>query len=201
MIRPRRHRHVKPAVTLAIVLGLFVLCGGAKVVDRLSLGHLTIQVVPLTVLLVMGLVPAVALGTLTVLNVRNMALRTDQGRLVSTEWTGRVVTLHHPASARLYPISSTYGAIGELLVLASKPEDGAVVLVPNWWAESDLQALLERLRLKVRTEAPVFLGEISRRYPYARLPLSVRHPWLFSGTSVVLVIVYLGVMVYLDLRF
>jgi hypothetical protein len=56
-IRPNRHRHVKPAVTLAIVLGL--------------------------VLLAMGLVPAVALGTLTVLNVRNMALRTDQGRLVS----------------------------------------------------------------------------------------------------------------------
>jgi hypothetical protein len=27
-IRPNRHRHVKPAVTLAIVLGLFVLCGG-----------------------------------------------------------------------------------------------------------------------------------------------------------------------------
>jgi hypothetical protein len=134
-IRPNRHRHVKPAVTLAIMLGLFVLCGGAKVVDRLSPGQLTIQVVPLTVLLVMGLVPAVALGTLTVLNVRNMALRTDQGQLVSTEWTGRVVTLHHPASARLYPISSTYGSVGELLVLASKPEDGAMVLVPDWWAD------------------------------------------------------------------
>jgi hypothetical protein len=57
-------------VTLAIVLGLFVLCGGAKVVDRLSLGHLTVQAIPLTVLLAMGLVPAVALGTLTMLNLR-----------------------------------------------------------------------------------------------------------------------------------
>jgi hypothetical protein len=59
-----------------------MLCGGAKLVDRLSLGHLTIQVVPLTVLLVMGLIPAVALGTVTALNIRNMALRTDQGQLV-----------------------------------------------------------------------------------------------------------------------
>lgn len=88
-----------------------------------------------------------------------------------------------------------------MLVLASKPEDDAVVLVPNWWTESDLESLLARLHLKVRTEAPVLFGEISRRYPYARLPLSVRHPWLFSGTSVIFVIGYLGVMVYLDLRF
>jgi hypothetical protein len=51
--------------------------------------------------------------------------------LISTEWTGRVVTLHHPASARLYLISSTYRSIGQLLVLASKPEDSAVVLVPT----------------------------------------------------------------------
>jgi hypothetical protein len=200
-IRPNRGRHVKPAIALAATLGLFALCGGAKVVDRLSLNHLTIQVVPLTVLLVMGLVPAAALATLTVLNIRNMSLRADQGRLVSTEWTGRIVTLEHPASARLYPISSTYGPIGELMVLAEHPGDEAVVLVPRWWRPEELATLLHGLNLKIRNEPPIMLGELSRKYPRAHLPFSVRHPWVFSGGTTLFVIGYLGVMVWLDLRF
>jgi hypothetical protein len=200
-IRPRRNRHVKPAVALAVVLALFALCGGAKVVDRLSLGHLTIQPVTLAVLVAMGLVPAVALGTLTALNIRNMALRTDGHGLVLTEWTGRVVALQRPVSARLYPISSTYGNVGQLLVVADPPGGEAVVLAPTWWTGGELESLLDRLRLRVHTEAPVLIGEIRRRYPAARLPLSVRHPWLFSGGMVAFTIGYLGVMVYLDLRF
>ncbi len=200
-IRPYRRRHLKPAVALAGTLGLFVLCGGAKVVDRLSRHQLTVRALPLSVLLLMGLVPALTLGALTVLNIRNVSLRSDQGRLVSTEWTGRVVTLEHPSSARLYPIGSTYGGIGELLVLAQRSGGEAVVLAPGWWRQEELVSLLHGLNLKIHNEPGILLGELSRRYPRAHLPFSVRHPWLFSGGTTLVVIVYLGVMVWLDLAF
>lgn len=64
-----------------------------------------------------------------------------------------------------------------------------------------MTSLLHGLNLKVPNEPPVMLGELSRKYPRAHLPFSVRHPRVFSGGTTLFVIGYLGVMVWLDVRF
>jgi hypothetical protein len=200
-IRPRRGRHTKPLVTLALVLGLFVLCGAGKVVDRASLDQLHVRPFELVTLILMGVVPFGLLVAVSVLNARNVALRTEGGRLISTEWTGRVVTVPAPGAARVYPIGSSYGFIGELLVIAGRADPAAAVIAPNWWSEDDLQALLHALHLRVKPELQIQFSELTKRYPGARLPLSVRRPWLFGWSTVLLVIVYLGVMINLLLTF
>jgi len=199
-IRPKRRRHRQPAVLLAAVLGLFLLCGGLKVIDRASAGRLTIQVWQLTLLLVMCLLPALGLGILTTLNIRNVRLRTENGTLISTEWTGRTVRLV-PRSASVYPLGSYWGNINGLLVLAEKAGGRAIVLAPWWWREEELEELLRLFHLTTHTHPPGGLREIPRRYPGTRLPFSVRRPWLFSGGGTALALGYLFAMVYLDLHF
>ncbi len=200
-IRPKSGRHRRPLVTLALVLGLFALCGLGKVVDRASLHNLRVRPVSLTALILMAVVPFALLVVISRLNVRNVALRYRGGQLVSTEWTGRVVTVEHPYAARTYPIGSTFGYIGELLVITDRSDRSAVVLAPSWWSEEDLDALLHAMHLQLHRESQTGFGTITRRYPDARFPVSVRRPWLFSGGTVLFVIGYLGVMVSLLLRF
>jgi hypothetical protein len=201
-IRPRRGRHTKPLVTLALVLGLFALCGAGKVVDRASLHQLHVRPLALATLIVMGVVPFALLVAISVLNSRNVALRTEGGQLIATEWTGRVVTVPAPGAARVYPIGTNYGFIGELLVIGGRSGNGAAaVIAPSWWSDGDLQALLHALRLRDRPEQQIAFSELTKRYPDARLPISVRRPWLFSGFTVLAVIAYLGVMINLLLTF
>jgi hypothetical protein len=168
-IRPRPGRHTKPILTLAGVLGLFVLCGAGRVVDQLSLHQLHLRPAPLALLIAMGVVPFALLVTVSALNTRHVSLRNEGGRLVATEWTGRVVTVDAPAAARVYPIGSAYGYLGELLVIAGRSGSPAAVIAPSWWAADDLQALLHSLQLRVKQQDQIAFGELTKRYPDARL--------------------------------
>jgi hypothetical protein len=191
-IRPKRGRHTKPLVTLAIVLGFFLLCGAGKVVDRASLDNLHVRPLALTVLIVMGVVPFALLVVISVLNTRNVSLRVHEGRLISTEWTRRVVTVEAPHAARMYPIGSTMGYLGSLLIITGRAGGAAA---------DDLQALVHALHLRVQQEVQTSFGALTKRYPDAKLPLSVRRPWLFSWFTIIVVIGYLAVMINLLLTF
>jgi hypothetical protein len=200
-IRPKRGRHGKPLRLLAVVLGLFVVCGAGKVVDRASLDELRVRPVSLTVLILMGIVPFALLVVVSMLNTRNLALRNQNGRLISTDWTGRVVTVEHPKAARIYPIGSTQGFLGNLMIIGGEPGDSAVVVAPSWWLEEDLQSLLHSLHLRAHQEQQITFAQLTQRYRNTRLPISVRRPWLFSGLTTLFVIAYLGWMIHLLLLF
>lgn len=167
-----------------MIVGLFLLCAGAKIVDRASLGH-GFGVPMFAVLVALLLVPLLWLMLLSTLNTRHVALRVAPGRLGSTGWTGRTVTVEHPDHAYDY---------GDLMVVSGR---GAVVFVPRWWTETDIQALLSALGLRPQPGQ----GSITQRFPDARFPFSVRHPVVFTVGTLVLTLGYLALLVYLVLHF
>lgn len=194
VIRPRPGRQRKALVTVAAVGGLLLLCAGVKVADNASLSESS-PVGPALAVLALALVPLAVLGVLARLNVRNVQLRASQGQLFSTDWTGRTVTLVRPTVARLMPVSSTYGVVGQLLVISDWTAPVPAVLVPQWWRDEDLQQLFDVLDLTVVEEQPMMLGELIRAYGSARLPWSLRHPLLFTGSVLLPVAAYIGAIV------
>ncbi len=171
-----------------MVVGIFLLCSAGKIVDRASLGNRLLRPLEFTLTLVLLLVPLAGLITISILNSRNVSLRVQDGRLVSTEWTGRVVTVEQPREAVF---------VGGVLVIAGP---APAVLAPGWWAPEDLNAIFATLGIVPRAEAGD-LGQIRRRYPRARLPFSVRRPWLFVVGSVVAALGYLFLVTWLVLHF
>jgi hypothetical protein len=184
VLRPRRGRHRRPVTLLAAIVGLFLVCGAAKIVDRASSGH-GFRVPMLALLVALLLVPLLWLMLLSTLNTRNVALRVGQGRLSGTGWTGRTVTVEHPDYALDY---------GDLMVVGGQ---GAVVFVPRWWDEGDILTMLGALGLRPQPGQ----GSITRRYPCARFPFSVRHPAVFTVGMLAGSLGYLFLLTYLVLQF
>ncbi len=173
---------------LSAIVGIFLLCSAGKIVDRASLGNRLLRPLEFTLTLVLLLVPLAWLITISALNSRNVSLRVRDGRLVSTEWTGRVVTVEQPREAVF---------LGGVLVIAGP---APAVLAPGWWAQEDLDAIFGALRIVPRAEAGD-LGRIRQRYPGARLPFSVRRPWLYVVGTLIGALGYLFLVTYLVLHF
>lgn len=206
-IRPDRGRHRRPVVALAIIMSVLLCCTAVPVTDDLTADR-PLHVNYLIMALALILAPVFVLATLIGLNVRNVVLRLHaDGRVESIDWTGRRVVVPHPQAVRLHTLDSparrpgTDGqarqVLGNLLVITDRDGGPPIVVMPTWWSSQDLDRFTTTLHIPIEEVETEPLVQFSADHPDRSLPLSLRHPWAYALSILVVVLVYLGLLTYL----
>jgi hypothetical protein len=121
---PRERRLRTPIVTIVVITSVFLFCTGAAAVNHVGT-EVPLHLPYVVAAVVLAVVPFLLVLSLVVMNRRNVFLRWAGGRLAQGVWTGRLVEVDQPQSARFFPLRG-----GSLLVVAGQPTQPVIVLNP-----------------------------------------------------------------------
>lgn len=193
-VRARTRRHRRPMAVIGVVTVALLCCSGA-LIDTGS--HDPAWTGYHTAVLTLNLLPLAVMGGVTLLNIRNVAVRLYRdGRLESMDWTGRRHVLTRPATVWVHALV-TRSSMDHLLVITAAGGDNPIVLLPRWFNVADLAGIIQALRIPVKPMPATTAFTVRKLYAGHRFPWSLRHPVSFPIVVLLTVFGYFGLLLAL----